>query len=439
LSKIVVSGTGYVGLVTGTCFADLGNHVVCVDIDEEKIQKLQQGQAPIYEPGLQEMILRNVKAHRLFFTTSYEEALEGAEFIFIAVGTPESQDGSADMRYMQAAARAIGRSAPGRAVEPLIIVNKSTVPIGTGDLVSRLVREECPPGFRFMVVSNPEFTREGQAVLDFLQPDRVVLGSDDRGAAERVRELYEPLDAPVIVTDIRTAEMIKYASNAILATYISFINEIAHICDHLGADVKLVAQGMGYDKRINAQFLQAGLGFGGSCFPKDVKALIATARKHGLDFTLLSAVDAVNDRQKRLLAQKARAHFGAGNLRGKKLAVWGLAVKPKTDDLRYAPALALIDELLAEGGVVAAHDPVAMDNARREFGDRVQFVNNPYLAVEGADALFLVTEWNEFRQPDFSRIKAAMRQPVLFDGRNVWNAPRLRELGFAYYGVGRTA
>jgi UDPglucose 6-dehydrogenase len=437
LSKIVVTGTGYVGLVTGTCFADLGNHVVCVDIDEDKIEKLQQGQSPIYEPGLEEMVQRNVKAHRLFFTTSYEEALEGAEFIFIAVGTPESQDGSADMRYMQAAARAIGRAGPGRAVEPLIIVNKSTVPIGTGDLVSRLVREECPPSFRFMVVSNPEFTREGQAVLDFLQPDRVVLGSDDKGAAERVRELYEPLDAPVIVTDIRTAEMIKYASNAILATYISFINEIAHICDHLGADVKVVAQGMGYDKRINAQFLQAGLGFGGSCFPKDVKALAHMAASNKAHPQLLNAVLEINRDARKHFVAKIEKMLG-GNLKGKVIGALGLTFKPDTDDLRESPSLEIIKTLVQKGAVVQAYDPIGMDNARKTLnGTGIRFCTDAYETASGADALLLLTAWNEFKRLDMGQVRDIMRRPMLLDGRNVYDPQELRDLGFEYAGVGR--
>jgi UDPglucose 6-dehydrogenase len=292
------------------------------------------------------------------------------------------------------------------------------------------------------VVSNPEFLKEGAAIDDFQRPDRIVIGSPSERARAIMTELYAPFvrtESPIYFMDPRSAELTKYAANAMLATRISFMNDVAMLCERVGADVDSVRKAMGADERIGQKFLFPGCGYGGSCFPKDVKALIATARNHGLDFTLLSAVDAVNDRQKRLLAQKARVHFGADKLRGKKLAVWGLAFKPKTDDLRHAPALALIEELLAEGAAVAAHDPVAMDNARREFGDKVQFVSNPYLAVQGADALFLVTEWNEFRQPDFARIKAAMRQPVLFDGRNIWNANRLRALGFAYYGVGRSA
>lgn len=435
MSKIVVIGTGYVGLVTGTCFADLGNQVACVDVDQDKINKLKKGHSPIFEPGLEEMVQRNVKAHRLHFTTSYEDALAEAEFAFIAVGTPEAEDGSADMRYVAAAAAEIGRSAPGRAVEPLIIVNKSTVPIGTGDLVSRLVREQCPPGFKFMVVSNPEFTREGQAVLDFLQPDRVVLGSDHREAAERVRELYDPLDAPVIITDIRTAEMIKYASNAILATYISFINEIAHICEHLGADVKLVAQGMGYDKRINAQFLQAGVGFGGSCFPKDVKALAHMAASNSAHPQLLNAVLDINRDARRYFTDKVREMVGDG-LKEKRIGVLGLTFKPDTDDMRESPAVDIITTLMKEGAEVQVYDPVGMENARKMM-DGVQFCTDAYEAASGADALLLITAWNEFKRLDMGKIRDLMHHPTLLDGRNVYDPQEMRDLGFKYSGVGR--
>lgn len=435
MSKIVVTGTGYVGLVTGTCFADLGNDVVCVDVDTDKIEKLRKGQSPIYEPGLEEMILRNIKSRRLQFTTNYEEALKGAEFVFIAVGTPESPDGSADMKYVEASARAIGKTAPGRAIEPLIIVNKSTVPIGTGDLVSRLVRSECPPSFKFNVVSNPEFTREGQAVLDFLQPDRVVLGSDEDGAAEKVKVLYEPLESPVIITNIRTAEMIKYASNAILATYISFINEIAHICEHLGADVKLVAQGMGYDKRINAQFLQAGVGFGGSCFPKDVKALAHMAATNDAHPQLLNAVLEINRDARRLFVEKVSEMVG-GSVKGKKIGVLGLTFKPDTDDLRESPSLEIIAALMKQGAEVQAFDPVGMEPARKIL-DGVHYCTDAYEAASGADALLLLTAWNEFKHLDMERLREVMRQAILVDGRNVYDPKEMRDYGFKYGGVGR--
>jgi len=411
--------------------------VVCVDVDKEKIAKLKRGQSPIYEPGLEEMIQRNIKARRLSFTTSYEDALQGAEFIFIAVGTPESPNGAADMRYVEEAARTIGSAAPGRAVEPLIIVNKSNVPIGTGDLVSRLVRAECPPDFQFRVVSNPEFTREGQAVLDFLQPDRVVLGSDDRAAAERVRELYEPLDTPVIVTDIRTAEMIKYASNAILATYISFINEIAHICDQLGADVKVVAQGMGYDKRINAQFLQPGVGFGGSCFPKDVKALAHMAASNQAHPQLLNAVLEINRDARKHFIAKIEKVLG-DDLSGKVIGALGLTFKPDTDDLRESPALDIISTLLERGAKVQAYDPVGMENAHKVLDGRLNFCSDAYEAASDADVLLLLTAWNEFKRLDMGHVRDVMRRPVLLDGRNVYDPEEMRELGFEYAGVGRS-
>src|SRR5256885_26747 len=434
--RIAVVGTGYVGLVAGVCFADSGHTVVCVDVDEEKIAALRQGKSPIYEPGLDELLHKNIAAERLSFSIGLADAVRGAEVVFIAVGTPQGDDGNADLRPAMGVAHQIADAAQ----RYTVVVNKSTVPVGTA------ARMQAEIGARTKVeidvVSNPEFLKEGAAIDDFLKPDRIVIGSPSEKARSIMAELYAPFvrtESPIYFMDPRSAELTKYASNAMLATRISFMNEVANLCERVGADVDSVRKAMGSDERIGQRFLFPGCGYGGSCFPKDVKALIATARTQGLDFTLLSAVDAVNDRQKRLLAQKAKQHFGADNLRGRKFGVWGLAFKPKTDDLRHAPALALIDELLADGAVVSAHDPVAMDNARGHYGDRIHFVNNPYLAVDGADALFLVTEWNEFRQPDFVRIKAAMKQPVLFDGRNIWNAQRLRELGFAYYGVGRAA
>jgi len=434
--RIVVVGTGYVGLVAGVCFADSGHTVVCVDVDAAKIDALKKGESPIYEPGLEELLHKNIAAERISFSTALADAMRGSEVVFIAVGTPQRDDGDADLR----AAMSVAHQVADGAERYTVVVNKSTVPVGTAARMQAEIAARAK--VEIDVVSNPEFLKEGAAIDDFQRPDRIVIGSPSERAKAIMAELYAPFvrtESPIYFMDPRSAELTKYAANAMLATRISFMNDVAMLCERVGADVDSVRKAMGADERIGQKFLFPGCGYGGSCFPKDVKAMIATARNHGLDFTLLSAVDAVNDRQKRLLAQKARAHFGADKLRGKKLAVWGLAFKPKTDDVRHAPALALIDELLAEGAVVAAHDPVAMDNARREFGDKVQFVNNPYLAVQDADGLFLVTEWNEFRQPDFARIKAAMRQPVLFDGRNIWNATRLRALGFAYYGVGRSA
>ena len=434
--RIAVVGTGYVGLVAGVCFADSGHTVVCVDVDEEKIRQLRQGKSPIYEPGLEELLEKNLAAERLSFAVDLPAAVKGSEVVFIAVGTPQGDDGNADLRVAMSVAHEIAAAAE----RYTVIVNKSTVPVGTAARMQAEVAARTPVPID--VVSNPEFLKEGAAIDDFLRPDRIVIGAGSEPARALMSELYAPFvrtESPIYFMDPRSAELTKYAANAMLAARISFMNEVAMLCERVGADVDAVRKAMGSDERIGQKFLFPGCGYGGSCFPKDVKALIATARTYGLDFTLLSAVDAVNDRQKRLLAQKAKTHFGQGGLRGRKFGVWGLAFKPKTDDLRQAPALALIEELLAEGGVVTAHDPVANENARRHFGDRVQFVQNPYAAVAGADALFLVTEWNEFRQPDFARIKAAMREPVVFDGRNIWNPRKLRELGFTYYGVGRGA
>jgi UDPglucose 6-dehydrogenase len=435
MSNIAVVGTGYVGLVTGTCFADLGNDVICMDVLEDKIRKLKSGVSPIFEPGLEEMLQRNQKAGRLEFTTSYVKTLKDAEFVFIAVGTPESENGSADMRYVEMAARSIGKHAPGNAHQPLIIVNKSTVPIGTGDLVGRLVREECPPDFKFAVVSNPEFLREGQALYDFLQPDRVVLGSEDRWAGERVAELYETLNAPVMVTDIRTAEMVKYASNAILATHISFINEIAMLCENLGADVKEVVRGMGYDRRINARFLNAGVGFGGSCFPKDVKALKHMAENVNAKSSILGAVIEINNSARRHFIEKVIRMLG-GDAKGKKIGVLGLSFKPDTDDMRESPAVEIIAGLQAAGARIQAYDPIAMEASRGCLKD-VHYCSDAYEVAGGVDALVLITAWNEFKQLDMERLRSSMRGSVLVDGRNVYDPAEMRDFGFTYAGVGR--
>jgi UDPglucose 6-dehydrogenase len=438
LSHITVIGTGYVGLVTGTLFADLGNRVWCVDVDEKKVARLREGHAPFYEPGLEEIIHRNLKAKRLNFTTDYSEALRGAEFVFIAVGTPESPDGSAEMRYVESAARSIGEVAPGRAEEPLHIINKSTVPIGTGDVVGGIVREASGPNFRFSVVSNPEFLREGQAVHDFQYPDRIILGSEDRQAAEQVRSLYEPLEAPVMITDLRTAEMIKYASNAILATYISFINEIAMICEQLGADVKEVVQGMGYDKRINPQFLNAGVGFGGSCFPKDVKALahMAETAENGVGKPrLLNAVLDINKEIRRQFVAKVGRLLG-GSVEGKKIGVLGLSFKPDTDDMRESPSIDIINWLSEQGAEVVAYDPIAME-AATEYFDNLTFCRDAYEVAKDADAVILITAWNEFKQLDMERLRDLMRGRVLVDGRNIYDPKEMRGLGFTYAGVGR--
>ena len=434
---IAVVGTGYVGLVAGTCFAETGHAVTCVDVDEAKLAALRAGKTPIYEPGLEELLARNIKGGRLFFTSDLRSAVRAAEVVFIAVGTPQGDDGNADLRTVMRVAHEIAACAE----RYTVIVNKSTVPVGTAQ---RMQAELSGKGKAPIdVVSNPEFLKEGAAIDDFMRPDRIVIGASSEKGRALVAELYAPFvrtESPIYFMDPASAELTKYAANAMLATRISFMNDVAMLCERVGADVDAVRKAMGSDRRIGHPFLFPGVGYGGSCFPKDVKALVATARNNGLDFTLLAAVDAVNDRQKRLLAQKAKVHFAAqGGARGKKIAVWGLAFKPKTDDIRSAPALAIIEELLADGADIAVHDPVAMDASKKQLEGRVRFAANPYDAVEGAEALFLVTEWNEFRQPHFQRVKELMAKPVVFDGRIIWNPQRLRDMGFAYYGVGRAA
>ncbi|GER84891.1 MAG: UDP-glucose/GDP-mannose dehydrogenase family protein [Thermogemmatispora sp.] len=439
MSKICVIGTGYVGLVTGTCFADMGNDVTCVDIVEEKIARLKRGEVPIYEPGLAEMIARNVRAGRLHFTTSYREGLADSEFIFIAVNTPTgSTQGSADMRYVEMAARMIAEELDHYAV----IINKSTVPVGSGDVVTRIIRTHLArPDVSFAVVSNPEFLREGAAIQDFLNPDRVVLGSSDMEAAHRVAALYLPLRAPIIMTDIYTAEMIKYASNAFLATKISFINEIAQICERLGADVKEVAVGMGYDKRIGRAFLDAGLGYGGSCFPKDVRALAHMADEAGLHPQLLHAVMEINQDQRRLVVDKLVSILGS--LRNATIGILGLAFKANTDDMREAPSLDIIRWVTGQGALVRAYDPVARETARQAMEregirlDLVTFCSNAYEVAEQADAIIIVTDWNEFKSLDMVQIRNLMRRPVLIDGRNIYEPREMVSLGFTYRGIGR--
>jgi UDPglucose 6-dehydrogenase len=434
VSSICVIGTGYVGLVTGTCFSDLGNEVVCLDIDLTKIENLKKGELPIYEPGLEEMVKRNAEAGRLRFTTDYSEAVPGAEFVFIAVGTPQGDDGGADLRYVEDAAGTIAKHLKG----DTIIINKSTVPIGTGDLVTDIINRNLngrKSEVTFSVVSNPEFLREGSALVDFMQPDRVVLGSTNPLAAERVSDLYAPLKSPVIITDLRTAEMIKYASNAILATRISFINEISQLCDALHADVKVVAQGMGYDKRIGPQFLSAGIGYGGSCFPKDVKALAHMAEKANCHPQLLLAVMDINQDARKHFVQKIERTMGS--VSGRNFAVWGLAFKPNTDDMREAASIDIINMLVRKGAEVRAYDPVAMKNAKRMLPGAVQFFPDPYTTCNEADAVLLLTEWNEFKQIDFERVKKLMRQRYFFDGRNLYDPDEMEGTGFIYRGVGR--
>jgi UDPglucose 6-dehydrogenase len=431
MDKICVIGSGYVGLVTGTCFADLGNHVVTVDIDERKINKLKQGVMPIYEPGLEELVERNVKAGRLEFTTSYEEGLANAQFVFVCVGTPSAEDGEAEMKYVRSAAASIGAAMK----EPLIIVNKSTVPVGTGDWTSEIIRKAQSKPIEFAVVSCPEFLREGSAIGDFMNPDRNVFGSTDFKAAQEVARLYEPLGAPAVITDIRTAEMIKYASNAFLATRISFINEISVICERLGADVSEVARGMGLDKRIGPHFLSAGAGYGGSCFPKDVKALANMALTHGTHPQLLNAVMEINDFQRKHVVMKVRDLLD-GNVEGKVIGLLGLAFKPNTDDIRDAPALTVARTLINQGAIVRAYDPVAMENVREEMPG-IQLCGDSYEVLDGADILVIMTEWNEFKQLDMERVKSLLKEPLVVDGRNLYKPETMRELGFVYRGVGR--
>jgi len=430
MATIAIVGLGYVGLVYGGAFADLGNSVWGIDIDVEKVDKLRQWTMPIYEPGLQELIRRNVEAGRLRFTTDYAEAIPDAEFVFICVGTPSTLDGDADMRAVRAAAETIARHLSGHT----IIVNKSTMPIGAGDFISALVKQLKPSDATFAIVTNPEFLREGSAVYDVFHPSRIVLGAEDREAAERVAELYRVLDAPILITDRRSAEMIKYASNAILATRISFINEIAQICEQVGADIKIVAQGMGYDPRIGPLFLEAGLGFGGSCFPKDVRALAAMAERVGCHPQLLHAVLEINEDQRRRFVRKVQELLG--DLYGRPIALWGLAFKQDTDDVRESPALDVLRMLLQRGALVTAYDPAAMTNAAREVPD-ARYAPDPYAAVVGADALLIATPWNEFKQADLRRVKGLMRTPIIVDGRNIFEPAEVRSLGFVYVGVGR--
>ncbi|MFL5690833.1 MAG: UDP-glucose dehydrogenase family protein [Ktedonobacteraceae bacterium] len=439
MSIITVIGTGYVGLVTGTCLADMGNQVTCVDIIPEKIERLKRGILPIYEPGLEELVERNVQAGRLHFTTSYKEGLDNCEFIFIAVNTPTgTSQGGADMRYVESAARSIAEELDHYAV----IINKSTVPVGSGDVVSRIIRSNLArPDVRFGVVSNPEFLREGSAVQDFQNPDRVVLGSADTEAAQKVATLYLPLRAPIVITDLYTAEMIKYASNAFLATKISFINEIAQICERLGADVKEVAVGMGHDKRIGRAFLDAGLGYGGSCFPKDVRALAHMAAEAGLHPQMLNAVMEINHDQRRLVVNKLSSILGS--LRGCTIGILGLAFKPNTDDMREAPSIDIIRWITSQGAMVRVYDPVAAQTAQEALTregirlDAVIFCDNAYAVAEEVDALVIVTEWNEFKSLNMLQIRNAMRRPVLIDGRNIYEAAELARMGFVYRGMGR--
>ncbi|MFN2158443.1 MAG: UDP-glucose dehydrogenase family protein [Anaerolineales bacterium] len=430
MKQICVVGVGYVGLVTAACFSDLGNRVIALDIAEEKIKGLKKGEMPIYEPGLKELVERNVEARRLSFTTSYAKGLDGTEFVFIAVGTPSGVDGEADLRYVASAAETIAREMQA----PLIIINKSTVPVGTGDWVADIVRDNQPKPVDFSVVSCPEFLREGAAISDFMNPHRTVLGSLDREAAEKVAQLHLPLRAPIVITDLRTAEMIKYASNAFLATKISFINEIANICEELGADVKEVAVGMGYDKRIGPLFLDAGLGYGGSCFPKDVKALSFMAAEKGRHPQLLHAVMEINDDRRPMAVNRIMEMLGS--LKGKRIGLLGLSFKPNTDDMRDAPSIDIANSLRVAGASVRAFDPVAMEVARSILPE-VEMFPDVYSMADGCDALMVVTDWNEFKHLDLQQIRGLLKQPIIFDGRNIYDPETMNELGFHYRGLGR--
>ncbi len=431
MKQICVIGVGYVGLVTGACFADLGNRVIALDVNEKRIENLNKGIMPIYEPGLDELVKRNVKAGRLQFTTSYKEGLKDAEYAFIAVGTPSGVHGEADLQYVAAAATSIAENMAG----PLVIINKSTVPIGTGDWVADVVKGAQSKPIPFSVVSCPEFLREGSAISDFMNPHRTVIGSLDREAANQVAHLHLPLRAPIVITDLRTAEMIKYASNAFLATKISFMNEMADLCEQVGADVKEVAAGMGYDARIGRHFLDAGLGWGGSCFPKDVQALAHMAKKKGLEPRILDTVMDVNyERRKNAVVQIEK--MVGGSLKGKTIGLLGLAFKPNTDDMRDAPSIDIVKELTKAGANVRGYDPVAMDVARSIL-PAVEYFDDPYKLAKGCDALIVVTEWNEFKQLDLEQIKSLLKSPVIYDGRNIYNPERMKEAGFTYRAIGR--
>jgi UDPglucose 6-dehydrogenase len=433
--KLAVVGTGYVGLVTGTCFAEGGNDVVCIDKVAEKVEGLRRGEVPIYEPGLAELVHRNQREGRLRFTTSLPEGIAESEIVFIAVGTPQGDDGGADLSGVWAVGEQIARHVEG----PKIVVVKSTVPVGTNaELARRMTALTRAP---IQLASNPEFLKEGAAIDDFNKPDRVVVGVRAPQVAERLHALYAPFlrtERPFLVMTPESAEMTKYVANCLLATKISFINEMANLCEAYGADINDVRRGIGHDQRIGFAFLFPGAGYGGSCFPKDVRAAVHMARAQGLPARMMEAVDAVNEAQKAVLFRKLRNHFG-GDLAGKTIAVWGLAFKPRTDDVREAPALVLIDALLAEGAHVRVHDPEAMDNVRALYGARLQYCDRPYGCLEGADALAIATEWNEFRSPDFEVMKRLLKRPVIFDGRNLYDPQQMAALGFTYHGIGRAA
>lgn len=436
--KITIVGTGYVGLVSGTCFAEMGTNVTCVDIDKAKIESLEQGKVPIFEPGLDELVAKNVREGRLHFSTSLKESLEGVSVIFSAVGTPPDEDGSADLKYVLDVARTVGQNATGY----FVLVTKSTVPVGTAPKVKAVIQEELAKrgvAIPFDVASNPEFLKEGAAIKDFMAPDRVVVGVESEKARKLMEKLYKPFTLngyPIIFMDIPSAEMTKYAANAMLATRISFMNDIANLCELMGANVDDVRKGMGSDARIGSRFLYAGCGYGGSCFPKDVKALAQTGCKEGYPMRVIEAVEEVNERQKSIVFEKLKAAFG-GDLRGKIIAMWGLAFKPETDDMREAPSLVVIDKLIEAGATVRAFDPVAMDETKRRIGDKITYCVNKTDASTGADAIALMTEWKQFRMPDWGDLKGLMRGNVVVDGRNIFDEDELKEFGFKYLRIGK--
>lgn len=437
--KIAIVGTGYVGLVTGTCFSEMGTEVYCVDIDKKKIENLENGIIPIFEPGLDEMVERNFKAGRLHFTTDLSSILNEVDIVFSAVGTPPDEDGSADLKYVLDVARTIGKNLN----KYMLIVTKSTVPVGTAKLVKKAIQDELDKrnlsDLKFDVASNPEFLKEGAAITDFMQPDRVVVGVESEEAQKLMERLYKPFtlnNYRIIYTDIPSAEMIKYAANAMLATRISFMNDIANLCEIVGADVTMVRKGIGSDARIGSKFLYSGCGYGGSCFPKDVKAIIKTAQDLGYRMEILEAVENVNERQKNILFEKLMKYYN-GDIKGKTIAVWGLAFKPKTDDMREAPSLVLIDQIIKAGANVRVYDPVAMEEAKKHhLGDTVVYAKDIYDATLDAEAILMVTEWNEFRLPTWDVIKRTMKKPVVFDGRNIYNKQEMNDSGFDYFGIG---
>jgi len=434
--NICVVGTGYVGLVVGTCLAGSGNKVTCTDTDAAKIAMLNEGKLPIYEPGLEEVLKENEAAGRLFFSTDVAAGVRDAQVVFIAVGTPPGEDGSADLQYVRAVAATVGENLTGHTV----IVTKSTVPVGTGDIVEAILNEKTDQPFD--VVSNPEFLKEGHAVEDFLRPNRIVVGANTERARKVMAELYEPFQRTsnrIVFMDRKSSEMTKYAANAMLATRISFMNEIARLCDAVQADVELVRRGIGSDPRIGPKFIFPGTGFGGSCFPKDLRALIRTAKENDCEMTILQSVVNVNEDQKHILVKQFMSHMGSESPAGMTAAVWGLSFKPRTDDVREAPAFEIIRDLLGHGMRIQATDPVAIENSKGELGDSVTFCENEYDALEGADVLFIVTEWDQYRQPDFERIKSVMKRPLVFDGRNLYDPARMRDAGFIYYSIGRPA